>query len=106
MIQAAKAGIPMHYEDIAPMFGFNFDLDADRAAVGRLLDVISRSEHEAGRPLLSAVVVHKGDDEMPGPGFFRLARDLGTFKGGDQKIYWATGFMQVCSFWKENAPLS
>ncbi|MEX0682700.1 MAG: hypothetical protein WD904_04200 [Dehalococcoidia bacterium] len=102
LVEAAKRGTLIHYEDIAPMFGLNFDLDADRAEVGRLLDVVSRSEHAARRPLLSAVVVHKGDDEIPGAGFFKLARELGTYKGGDRKLYWTTEFMAVCRYWKES----
>ncbi len=27
--------------------------------------------------MLSAVVIHKGDDYLPGPGFFTLGRELG-----------------------------
>jgi len=41
------------------------------------LGEISTEESEAGRGMLSALVVHKSGDMQPGPGFFELARDLG-----------------------------
>jgi hypothetical protein len=47
----------------------------------RRLDEISTDEHNDGRPLLSVVVVRE-DTEMPGKGFFRLARSLGV-QGAD-----------------------
>jgi hypothetical protein len=43
----------------------------------RQLDEISTDEHNNRCPLLSAVVVRE-DTEMPGDGFFRLARSLGV----------------------------
>jgi len=51
-----------------------------------LLGQISTSEHEAGRAMLSAVVVSK-DDTLPGPGFFDLAKRLGH------------SFMDPVQFW-------
>jgi hypothetical protein len=95
LVEAAKNERPVYYQDIAPIFGFNYDRDHARAEVGRILDEVNREEVEAGRPLLSAVVVHKGDDEMPGDGFFKLAKELGRYRGGDKKIYWAMELKQV-----------
>jgi len=46
-----------------------------------MLDEINRYEHREGRPLLSAVVVVQ-EDNKPGEGFFKLARELGVFQGG------------------------
>jgi hypothetical protein len=42
-----------------------------------LLGQISRREDSEGRGMLSVVVVHQGGDGRPGPGFFRLAQELG-----------------------------
>ena len=42
-----------------------------------LLGEISTEEDEAGRGMLSVVVVHKDGDMQPGPGFFQLAEELG-----------------------------
>jgi len=45
------------------------------STVGRLLGEISEDEHDAGHPLLSAIVVDK-NSSLAGPGFFKLVRDL------------------------------
>lgn len=45
--------------------------------VAHLLDDISRDEAAAGRGMLSVLVVHKHGDQMPGGGFFTLAKALG-----------------------------
>jgi len=100
LVEAAKKEKPVYYEDIAPMFGFNYDRDHDRAEVGRILDVVNKEEIDEGRPMLSAVVVHKGGDEMPGPGFFTLARQLGRYRRGDKKLYWAMELKEVYRYWQ------
>lgn len=104
LTEAAKKGEPIHYEDIAPLYGFNYDKDADRAEVGRLLGIISEDELDAGRPMLSAVVVLKGGEAMPGKGFFDLARRRGRFRGGDEKLYWVSEFQEVCKYWQSVQP--
>ena len=58
------------------------DVRGDIAELGRRLDEISGHEHVNGRPLLSVVVVHRDGDQMPGEGFFRLARRLGVQREG------------------------
>ncbi len=46
-------------------------LGTSRAWIGPLLVTIAEQEHASGRPVLTAIVVHKGDRE-PGPGFWLL----------------------------------
>jgi hypothetical protein len=46
------------------------------AEIGRIFGEISRFEHKAGRPLISSLVITKGD-HYQGDGFFRLAEELG-----------------------------
>lgn len=48
-------------------------------AFHELLGAVSRAEAAAGRGMLSAYVVHaaRPDRGLPGPGFFRLAAELG-----------------------------
>jgi hypothetical protein len=59
------------------MAGFNFDLEADRAAIGHLLGQISEvSIPETGGLLISALVQYL-DANDPGPGFYALARSRG-----------------------------
>jgi hypothetical protein len=90
----------VYYEDIAPMFGFNYEREFDRAEVGRILDSVNKEELEAGRPMLSAVVVRKGGNEMPGEGFFNLAREERRFRGGDKKLYWAMELKELYRYWR------
>lgn len=42
-----------------------------------LLGQLSRDEADAGRGMITALVVHKYGDMQPGPGFFELAEELG-----------------------------
>jgi len=57
--------------------GFNFDLDADRAAIGQLPRQISEDTSvETGGLLISALVQYL-DTNDAGPGFYTLARSKG-----------------------------
>src|SRR5690242_9532228 len=78
-----------YYADIARFF----DLDSirgegDVARISSGLGDLARSEHEAGRPLLPAVVINR-EFNNPGPGFFTIAQQLGRYRGGDELAFWA-----------------
>lgn len=64
-----------------------------------LLGEISTEEDAAGRGLLSAIVVHKDGDKMPGPGFFNLAADLGRATS-DRLKYWIREVEFVFRIWR------
>ena len=98
LLRVARAQEITSYSVIAPVAGINLDTDAGRAVLARLLGEISTAEHAAGRPLLSAVVVLKGSD-VPGRGFFTLARDLGRFAGGDDMKFWVEEVKRVWDYW-------
>jgi hypothetical protein len=51
------------------------DLDPNSDTLARILDDISIEEHRSGRGMLSAVVI-RADTNLPGEGFFKLARKL------------------------------
>lgn len=70
--QAAAARRTLAYGDIAPLAGLDMGRQDHRSRIGEILDEISIAEHEAGRPLLSAVVVQSGEG-IPGKGFFKMA---------------------------------
>jgi hypothetical protein len=38
---------------------------------------------------------------MPGEGFFKLAQELGRYRRGDKKIYWAMELKQVYQEWQK-----
>ncbi|HWT03244.1 MAG TPA: hypothetical protein VN256_23530 [Pyrinomonadaceae bacterium] len=59
-----------------------------------MLDEISREEDDAGRGMLSVIVVHKEGDMMPGPGFFKLAKQLGR-DTSDREKCWIEEFNRV-----------
>ena len=98
LIEAAKEGRFIYYSDIAPQLGLDMDREADRAKIGRILGKLSEEEVEQGRPMLSAIVVHKGD-ETPGDGFYKLARDLGRFQTGHRHIFWAEEVKRLFEYW-------
>ncbi|MTI22849.1 hypothetical protein E1176_17585 [Fulvivirga sp. RKSG066] len=60
--------------------GLNMDIRHEKQLLGEILDEISTDEHEAGRPLLSAMVMDKKRGQ--GDRFFKLCETLGM---GDWK---------------------
>lgn len=72
--------------------------EPDSNALAAILGEISTEEDEAGRGMLSVVVVHKDGDKMPGPGFFDLAKRLGR-DPTDRLAAWATEMDAVQRAW-------
>ncbi len=98
LLRVAKTGGYVNYSDVAPLAGLNMELAHDRNQIARILDGISQSEHDAGRPLLSAVVVRK-DENIPGNGFFALAKRLGLHTGGDNLDFCLAELRRVHDHW-------
>ena len=67
------------YSEAGSIVGLNMNRPPDRAQIGSLLKEIC--EHEVSRhwPMLSAIVVRK-NSKRPGPGFYKLARELGKLQ--------------------------
>lgn len=72
------------------------NLDAHSPVIAHFLDEISREENAAGRGLMSVLVVHKHGDQMPGPGFFHLARSVGR-DTTDRELFWISELEYVAS---------
>jgi hypothetical protein len=81
LIQLAREGRLTTYSDIALLAGLSMAKDDDRDQMSALLGEILRHEVAQGRPLLTAIVVHKGNDNNPGEGFFAISSELGHFNG-------------------------
>ena len=83
LIELARAlpGRLTTYSDIAPLAGLSMNNDTDRERISTLLGEILRHEVNQGRPLLTAIVVHRGNDNNSGEGFFSIATDIGRFNG-------------------------
>ncbi|MCE2749302.1 MAG: hypothetical protein LW715_11195 [Rhodobacter sp.] len=63
-----------------------------------MLGEISVEEDAEGRGMLSVIVVHKGGDMQPGPGFFELAQSLG-YKTTDVLAFWVAELKKVHGYW-------
>lgn len=88
------------YSAIAPLAGLDMENPADRDAMRRILTAISTREDQQGRPLLTAIVVHR-QDNIPGHGFFDLARHLGLLRpGADQLAFFAGEVARVHATWR------
>jgi len=98
LMKIARKKTVTYYSDIAPLAGLNMDLPEDRVRIGQLLDDINHDEHTNGRPLISAVVVHKGA-LRPGEGFFKMAKDWGIFKGNDSDTFYIQELRKVHDYW-------
>ena len=98
LIEAAQNERLLRYGGIAPSLGLDMSQVADRREIGQMLDAINRVEHDAGRPLLSAVVVQT-ETNMPGEGFFPMAERLGYEVGDDWQAFWAQEVARVYSYW-------
>ena len=100
LIEVAKAERTTYYSEIAPMADLDMEYQADRNAIADILDEISRHERTEGRPLLSAVVVHKGEG-TPGNGFFDMARSVGVMQRADDRVtFFARELGQVHDAWR------
>lgn len=101
LVDVARKQELTHYEAIAPIAGLDMTNPDHRTKIGEMLGDISSFEHQYGRPMLSAVVIHKGGSE-PGQGFFKCAADLGLFNGqtADQRLaFFARELGRLYDYW-------
>ncbi len=96
----ARAGQVATYSEIAPLAGLDMADPDDRNQIGNLLGEISTFEHQHGHPLLSVVVIHR-DNNIPGNGFFNLARDLNVYNGMDDFLFFIQELRRVHDFWHQ-----
>lgn len=68
------------------------------AALANLLGEISTDENEAGRGMLTVIVVHKQGDMEPGAGFYSLAEKLGR-DTADRLRCWVDELHRVHAYW-------
>ena len=103
LVRLARAGRLSTYSDVSPLVGLSMDEEEDRAEIARLLGEIAIYEHNEGRPMLTALIVHRGNDNNPGEGFFSIAQEFGLFDGSRNQIsrltFWANQVTQVHNHW-------
>jgi hypothetical protein len=99
LIKAAENRKVVHYAEVGRLLNFSMDNPSHRVELGSILGEISTEEHENGRPLLSAVVVHK-EDHLPGEGFFNLAKELGKQRPDeDNDTFYVNELQRVFDAW-------
>jgi hypothetical protein len=85
------------YSDLSQQL-HNITIPHNDPAMAVMLDEISTEEFKAGRGMLSVIVVHKTGDQIPGPGFFKLAKSLGR-KVTDKETFWIDELSAVHGYW-------
>ncbi len=93
MIAVAQAARVITYSDLAYKKIKSCTLEPHDPRLAQMIEDISTEENEAGRGMLSAVVVNKRDGR-PGPGFFTLARLLGR-DADDELRCWSEELSRV-----------
>jgi hypothetical protein len=75
-------------------------LGTGRRMVGNYLYRIAKEEQAAGRPPLTALVVHKVDGK-PGPGFLEAAKWVGFWREGEtEDEVWRRAVEEVHAYWR------
>lgn len=97
MIARAKFRGQITYSDLVTKVSA-VRFDAHDTRLFHMLGEISIEESDAGRGMLSAVVVHKHGDMEPGAGFFVLANHLGH-DAKDHTRFWVDEAKNVYAFW-------
>jgi hypothetical protein len=103
LVEIAQRETTVPYAEVAEWVNLDMSRPDDRQRMAELLDEISSSEHAAGRPLLSAIVVHGIGGEaagMPGGGFFVLAKRLKLQSQREDKVtFFAKELRRVHKYW-------
>jgi len=92
---SSKAKQTISYSKLAEMVRA-ISFDAHDHSFHALLGEISEEEHADGNGMLSVLVVYKNGPQMPGTGFFELARELGHNFSDDEE-FWIEEFKNVLS---------
>jgi len=95
--EVARVKTLTNYTEVGLLVG----LEPHNPILWGMLDDINRYEHQEHRPMLSAVVIVQADNK-PGEGFFKLARDLGLFHGGDELTFWVKELNRVWNYWSSH----
>jgi hypothetical protein len=97
MIDRARRAETLSYTElVSEIRAVSFDPRDIR--LDTLLGEISTEEDSHRRGMLSVVVVHKGDDQLPGHGFFELAERLGR-ETRDKVACWVNELKVVYRSW-------
>lgn len=96
--EIARAGKTITYVDLGRDIGLEMDTLAERTQLSRMLTDVARREHEAGHPLLTAVVVD--ETGTPGYEFYSVAGDLGYDVGSYDVPFFKNELERVYEYWQ------
>ena len=100
-----KTDQTIYYQKLVDNCKLNLNLQDEpyhRTLLGEILGEISVFEHENNRPLLSSLVIRKGDN-YEGDGFYKLAEELGFGKWTNLKkegIFEIQQIKECIEFWQ------
>jgi hypothetical protein len=80
--ECAKVGTTLNYRDLVSKANVPPPHSIHKTTLA--LEDLIREDHTAGRPLLAALAVSRGNVNMPGHGFFHLLVELGRYEGPDR----------------------
>lgn len=103
LVALAKARTLTSYSEVSVLIGLDMSKEEDRAEIARKLGDIVFYEYQNHRPMLTALVVHRGGDNNPGEGFFSAAEKIGLFKATcnpmKRTIFWSSQVTLVHNHW-------
>jgi hypothetical protein len=106
LIEAARDRRLLTYPDVAIIMGLpRSGYDMGRK-VGAMADAINRFERDAGRPMLSALLVQT-QSRRPGDGFYACAIQLGIVTGfaddASKRAFWEDERDKVYAYWTSSS---
>jgi len=108
LIELARKGKTITYQGLSDecKLGLNMqESEFARGEIGRILGAISAYEFGHGRPLISSLVITKGDNYQ-GDGFYKLCEELGlgNWKRLKADMAFEVSQMKACyDYWKNDA---
>lgn len=108
LIEIARKGKTITYQELSDQCKLGLimrDSEYARAEIGHILGDISVFEYNNGRPIISSLVISKGDNYQ-GDGFYKLCEQLGfgSWKKLRGDITFEIGQMNASyDFWKDDA---
>ena len=103
LMTAAECRGIVRYMTIASHIGIDTPGNHMAREVGQVLGEVSEDEHNAGRPMLSAVAV--SSEGKPSEGFYVLARKLGKLASEDRaaaESFWRAEQQAVYKIWSRS----
>jgi hypothetical protein len=101
LVNNAKKGDTITYGELIQEMG-----GPGRGYIGEVLEAVCRGEHKRARPMLGAVVIHKGD-RVPGHAFWNLPwipEDIRNAPKETKIDYWKCEREKVYHYWRNCNP--